>query len=282
MSWFQYKELNAAKDKTFRIIQITDCHLFRHGSGDTYHGVDSEAYLTRVLKHLSEQFAHGKTLDCVVVTGDITQDHSRESYLVLRDLCQQYLADTTIAWLPGNHDELDMLSGCFAEPPFITAKQLQLGHWQLVLLNTKGPTPAGWLAPDHLAEIELTMGQLDDSTHVAVFCHHHLLPVGGYIDKHIASNGEQLLGLLRGFNAVKCISHGHVHQEKETVFKRCSSGLASSGLSDLCLWATPSTSMQFLVNNMTGGNDDRGPGYRYFELHPSGQVDSKVTFLIES
>jgi Icc protein len=107
---------------------------------------------------------------------------------------------------------------------------------------------------------------------VAVFCHHHLLRVNGFIDKHILTNGEALLNLLKGFSQVKSIAHGHVHQQRETIIER-------HGDDNLHLWATPSTSVQFKPNSHDKGNDDLGPAFRQFALHPDGSIDSQVVWL---
>lgn len=286
MRWFEHKKLftqskqeDKQEDKQgnhqdnhqghkappFRLVQITDCHLL--STDDGYHGIDSTAYLRQVLSHLSTM-----SLDCVVVTGDITQDHTDGSYQILRDLCRVYLSDTPVAWLPGNHDELDCLYNHYNQPPFISEKHLQLGDWHILLLNSKGPTPAGVVTDTHLAELKTVLEQLEPEQPVAVFCHHHLLAMNGYIDKHIMSNGQDLLALLKDYGEVKCISHGHVHQAKETLIKRAEHD-------DIRLWATPATSMQFAVNNNDGGIDDKGPAFRYFELGNDGQVLSEVVWL---
>lgn len=267
MNWFQEKRLadQPAQGRCFRLAQLTDCHLFADGA--LWHGIDSSAYLTRVLAHLSRQH-----WDCVVVTGDISQDHSAASYRKLQTLCQHYLSTTPVAWLPGNHDELAQLQAYCQQPPFITQKQLHLGNWQLLLLNSKGPTPAGLMTASDLAQLRHILQQLPPQHNVAVFCHHHVLPVGGYIDKHIMHNGEALLALLAEFGQVKCISHGHVHQQKETLIPRPQDEA-------LRLWATPSTSIGFTADNEKCGVDDCGPGFRCFELWPDGRVHSEVVWL---
>jgi Icc protein len=209
--------------------------------------------------------------DAVVVSGDISQDHSIAAYEILRDLCQRYLGTTAVAWLPGNHDELAALQSCYGQAPFVVEKHLQLGDWQLLLLNSKGPTPAGLMSQTHLAQLHKLLQQLPSASPVAVFCHHHLLPLGCYIDIHKMANGEALLALLSGFEQVRCISHGHVHQQRETLIKRPQN-------SDIQLWATPSTAVQFNSDKARLGIDDKGPAFRYFELTMDGKVHSDVVW----
>ncbi len=256
----------ATQHKPLKIAQITDCHLLINGG--TYEGVDSKASLRSVMVKLAEQ-----KWDCVVITGDVTQDHTPGSYEILADYCRSYLKDTLVAWLPGNHDEIDCLNRHFCQPPFTTAKHLKLGHWHVLMLNTKGPTPSGYISAEHFGEITQVLNTIKADESVLVFCHHHLLPVNGYIDKHIASNGESLLNLLKAYEQVKCIAHGHVHQQRHTLLER-------SGFDDIHLWATPSTSAQFALNSMVRGNDERlGPAFRCFELGAGAQVLSNVDWL---
>ncbi len=268
MHWFESRTLSSSSSSRagFRLIQITDCHL--RSDGETYHGVDSAAYLARVLLAVKAQQP-----DAVVVTGDITQDHTPESYLILRDLCRQILNDIPVAWLPGNHDELDCLFDSFSEPPFTPAKLLGCGggcnSWQVLLLNSKGSTPSGVVSATHLAQIKTILQQLPQTQPVAVFCHHHLLPMNGYIDKHIMANGEALLALLSEFPQVKCISHGHVHQPQETIISR-------QQVDDIYLWATPSTSIQFKPGSYAADVEDSGPAFRRFDLSVDGQGNSRV------
>jgi Icc protein len=256
----------ATDAQPLKIAQITDCHLLINN--ETYGGVDSKARLQSVMVKLAEQ-----DWDCVVVTGDVTQDHTPGSYEILADFCRTYLKAIPIAWLPGNHDEIDCLNRHFSQPPFTTAKHLKLGHWHVLMLNTKGPTPSGNISAAHFGEITQVLNSIKQDESVAVFCHHHLLPVNGYIDRHITSNGESLLNLLKAYEQVKCIAHGHVHQQRHTLLER-------KGYDDIDLWATPSTSVQFAVNSKVRGNDDSlGPAFRYFELGAGAQVLSNVDWL---
>jgi Icc protein len=266
MGWFTVRtDIPQLKAKPLKIAQITDCHLLINGG--TYEGVDTKARLQSVMVKLTEQ-----DWDCVVVTGDVTQDHTPGSYEILADYCRSYLKDTIVAWLPGNHDEIDCLNRHCSKPPFTRAKHLKLGHWHVLMLNTKGPTPSGKVSAEHFDEITQLLNSIKPDEPVLVFCHHHLLPVNGYIDKHITSNGESLLNLLKAYEQVKCIAHGHVHQQRHTLLARA--------YDDIHLFATPATSVQFAVNSMVRGNDDNlGPAFRYFELGAGAQVLSDVVKL---
>jgi Icc protein len=267
MVWFNTTQLpvSVLPERPVRIAQITDCHLLSENG--TYHHLDTRVSLQRVIKVLAEQH-----WDAVMVTGDITQDHTSASYQILADFCQQYLANVPVAWLPGNHDELDCLNRWLSQPPFVGAKHLKLGRWHVLMLNSKGPTPAGVITQEHLIEIKQLLDNVTKDEPVAVFCHHHLLPVNGFIDRDILTNGESLLNLIKSYRQVKWLAHGHVHQQKQTIINRQCGG-------EIQLLATPSTSVQFKPNSFAKGNDDLGPGFRWFELYDNGHFTTDVTWL---
>lgn len=265
MGWFtQQHRLEAAGH--LRVAQITDCHLRSDDLG--YEGIDSTDSLVQVLQHMAtEQF------DCVFITGDISQDHTDASYQLLAQLCRQYLPDTFVARLPGNHDEPECLDKWMSEPPFVPVNHFYWHDWHILQLNSKGPTPAGWISEQHFAELGDILAGVASNHHVAVFTHHHPLPMGAYIDKHILQNGEQLMRVLGGFAQVKFVAHGHVHQEAQGQY-------ATQSGHHIHMYATPSTSMQFAARSLKRANDEAlGPGYRIFELFSGGGVSSEVVWL---
>jgi Icc protein len=283
MSWFKsvvsdlgLKHLNnQGQPSHLRIAQLTDCHLLV--APGRYEGVDSLANLHRVLAQIKAQ-----NYDLVVVTGDITQDHTLASYQLLAQACEHYLPQTMVVWLPGNHDDIDDLHTTLSNEPMNPAKHVSLGNWHILMLNTKGPTPSGVVCEQHLNQIEKRLDGIKPQQHVLAFCHHHPLPVNGYIDKHILQNGEQLLVLLAKYPQVKCLAHGHVHQARVTAIN--SDGLPTPVEKPQCqtgftLLATPATSIQFKVNSLLKANDHGGPAFRDFKLFDDGTFETAVVWL---
>ncbi len=62
-------------NNTFVVAQFSDCHLFADKQA-THFGANVWQNLTKVLADISQR----KNIDCVVFTGDLTQDHSELSY----------------------------------------------------------------------------------------------------------------------------------------------------------------------------------------------------------
>lgn len=264
MAWFTDKK-PFDKPGPLKLAQISDCHL--SCDGGLFHGIDAEASLRRVLQRLSQT-----PFDCVFVTGDISQDHTDASYQLLGRLCEQYLPNTCVARLPGNHDELACIDLWLSQSPMTKANHFTWQNWHILQLNSKGPTPSGWICEQHFSQIYRCLADIPDDHHVGVFCHHHPVPIGAYIDKHILTNGERLLACLTEHPQVKFLAHGHVHQQDEKVIQ------GPQG-NEIKLLATPSTSMQFAAGSKVRANDDLGPAYRTFELSTSGQWQSEVIWL---
>ena len=90
------------------IIQITDCHLFKHEDKQGYSGVAPFHSLKRVLQHAVSWASAQNTMASVLllITGDISGDDSLESYTLFMSLMQEYADANGIAWavIPGNHD----------------------------------------------------------------------------------------------------------------------------------------------------------------------------------
>ena len=62
------------------IAHITDSHLFADKNGE-YFNVNTAAHFEQALARIAEQ-----PVDCVIFGGDLTQDHSFESYLLFSEL----------------------------------------------------------------------------------------------------------------------------------------------------------------------------------------------------
>jgi Icc protein len=184
-----------------RIAQLSDCHLLAEPSGN-YQGIEPYHTLAAALTALQTS-----NLDALILTGDLTQDHSVASY-------QHYLtllAEVSIPvfWLPGNHDDSDVMNDVFNQPPFQPEKQLMVAGWQLLLLDSTGPTPAGYFPAERLQQLQHQL--LAHKQPCWLFAHHHPAPIGSSIDRHGWQNAEPFWQLVQQHTQVKGITHGHCH-----------------------------------------------------------------------
>jgi Icc protein len=228
----------------WRCYQISDCHFLADPEG-YYQGIQPFRHLERLLATL-EPYP-------LILTGDLTQDHSEASYQLLADLLKNW--PSPVFYLPGNHDDPALMAKVFAAAPFHSAKEIWCAGWQLLLLSTKGETPAGSF--DNQRRQALT-ARLQDQPHRAawLFCHHHPKPIGSSIDEHGLVESAEFCQLLDNTSKVKGLAHGHCHyayhQPSETwqivgcpassvQFKLAPEWLTEDQGPQACLW-------QFAVN----------------------------------
>lgn len=196
MSSYQFKSPHKV-----RIAQLSDCHLVADPA-ELYQGIQPYHSLAAVLTALV--YSH---LDALILTGDLTQDHSQASY-------QHYLTllealRIPVFWLPGNHDDHQQMSDLFQQPPFRSEKRLLAAGWQLLLLDSTGPTPAGYFPAERRQQLQQQLIECQQPSWL--FAHHHPAPIGSSIDRHGWQNAEPFWHLLRQHEQVQGIAHGHCH-----------------------------------------------------------------------
>jgi len=254
MAWFD--EAYSFDKSSLNIAHITDSHLFADKSGE-YFNVNTAKHFEKSLAHIAKQKP-----DCVIFGGDLTQDHSFESYLLFSDLINESALTCPVFWVPGNHDELAMLNR-ISGAQINAAKRITGNGFDLLLINSKGPTPAGWVTSNHLDEI--TQCLVSSSKSNVMFCHHNPLPINGYLDKHMLENGPQLLNILVNSNNVAALFHGHVHNEYTQSFR------------ELAVYATPASSVQFVKNTANWQQKNTGPAYRILNISSvQGELNVKT------
>lgn len=230
------------------VVQITDCHLL--GDADEiYQGIRPYHYLQRVLDGLRPE------APLLILTGDLTEDHSPASYQLLHQLLADWPAPVFL--LPGNHDERAALVMLSQQAPFRPERRLQLVGWQLWLLDTKGETPAGSFPVSRLAELQLWLSASTEQ--IFWFCHHHLLPIGSFIDRFDQQDKTGLLTLLRTEPRLRGLAHGHCHhacQQEQHEFIQV---------------GCPASSVQFL-QTPDWQTEDQGPRACRWTFHPDGEL----------
>lgn len=237
-------------DKTsYRIVQLSDCHLLADKAG-LYQGVNPYGYLLDSIRAIAQDMP-----DAVIISGDVTQDHSAASYQLLQQVVS--LLSCPVLILPGNHDDLTLLQQLRQQAPFVDEHILQLAGWQLYLMNTKGETPAGVFDLTRQQTLQQWLAKSDE--HVWLFCHHHPLPLNSFIDLHGQQHQDALWQLLSQYPRVKGIAHGHCHY----AYYRQHQGIDIVGC--------PATSVQFL-QMPDWQTQDLGPRWCEWHFAANGQV----------
>ena len=255
MAWFA--QAYTFDTRHLKLAHFTDCHLFANREGE-YFSVNTASNLAATFEFLATQ-----QLDAAIFGGDITQDHTAESYQLFSELLAQSDLTCPVFWLPGNHDEPSEYAA-IENTQILPYKKLVADGIEVLLLNSKGQTPAGWCAHSHLEELNTHLYETEN--HVLALCHHHPLPINGYLDKHILENGPQLLNALVNSEKVKALIHGHVHNDYSQSYR------------EMPVLATPATSIQFSKATPDWQQKNLGPAVRIIEFSRSA-LKTEVIWL---
>ncbi|WP_203301712.1 3',5'-cyclic-AMP phosphodiesterase [Marinobacter sediminum] len=246
------------KNRPFRVLQLTDPHLMADASGELL-GVNTRDSLDAVIAEAVK--SHGQP-DLILATGDLAQDGSEQAYRAFGDRLQVFACGS--AWLAGNHDESGVLRRVASEYQ-AHRRQIIQGGWQCLLLDSSVPGQVyGELAPSELEFLETALAE-NPELPALITLHHHPVDVGcDWMQPIGLRNREDFWQIVDRFPQVKIVLWGHIHQEQ---------GLNRNGVH---LMATPSTCIQFTTGSSAFSVEPLSPGYRWFELMPSGEFYTEV------
>ena len=257
LNTYQY---NTQQD-VFRIIQITDPHLFQDTNGELL-GINTQASFSQVLSEIQQQ---QYDYDLVLATGDLVQDNSDEGYLRFRQEVKT-LNNKMVFWIPGNHDFQPKMFEILKEETVSAKKHILLGDkWQILLLDSQVQgVPHGQLEAEELDWLKLKL-QEHPERYSLVVLHHHLLSTGSaWLDQHNLRNANELAEVLAPFKHVKALLYGHIHQQVDSEWLGYQ------------VMATPSTCIQFKADSNTFALDVAQPGWREIDLHADGHIETRV------
>ena len=257
LNTYQY---NTQQD-VFRIVQITDPHLFKDANGELL-GINTQASFSQVLSEIQQQ---QYDYDLVLATGDLVQDNSDEGYLRFRQDVKA-LNNKMVFWIPGNHDFQPKMFEILKEETVSAKKHILLGDkWQILLLDSQVQgVPHGQLEAEELDWLKLKLQEYPERYSLVVL-HHHLLSTGSaWLDQHNLRNANELVEVLAPFKHVKALLYGHIHQQVDSEWLGYQ------------VMATPSTCIQFKADSNTFALDVAQPGWREIDLHADGHIETRV------
>lgn len=236
----------------WRLVQISDCHLLADTSLQ-YRKHQPAQCLQQLVPALLDVEA-----DLIVVSGDISEDASADSYLNFQQLLTPLNCPVLV--LPGNHDCLEKLTAVgtmnWQQTP------VGLGPWEIIALNSR----IEGRAEGRLSQQELDrLARLPEQRPCIVFCHHHPLPIGTpWIDRFPLTNGSDLLQKITSQAQIKALAFGHIHQAWE------------SRSTQLHLLGCPASSVntQAGVHHFT--DDQLGPAARQIDLFADGTLTTSI------
>lgn len=196
------------KDGIVKVIQISDTHLFADDELEIF-GAKSNLTFKKVMRKIIDEDSHDA--DMVFLTGDISQDETKESYeKIAHDLSSLNLP---VYWIPGNHDDLAQLESIFMNAEnFNRQSNLSLPHWYLIFLDTKiDGRDDGLLSLAELKRLKDEIMAAQVNKKIAIIMHHHPAPVGTpLIDNYILQNNKDFWDIVTG-TKVELVICGHVH-----------------------------------------------------------------------
>jgi Icc protein len=248
-------------DAVFTVVQISDCHLGEY-PGEQLLGMDADQSLNDVLVLIA---AEQPQLDLLIVSGDLANHGSELAYQRLQHYLQRPLPvhAAPIFYLPGNHDDLNLLRDSLSVGEF--PSRTTLGDWQIIGLNSAVPKQVGGALDDEqLQALEKLLVAHTEPT-LLVLHHPPLLINCAWLDPQRVNNGDALLALVSAYPQVKAVLCGHVHQDNRFDYQH------------LPIYTTPSTCIQFLPRSDEFALDDVNPGYRWLKLFADGRLETGVS-----
>lgn len=251
------------EDKSVRLVQITDPHLFADPEGQLL-GVNTANSLNAVINTIQ---AVKYPADMLLASGDISQDYSGESYRNFVEAIKPL--NLPCHYIPGNHDDPRIMYLHMQGERVYGHRRVLAGNWQIILLDsTVRGKPGGHMAESELEIIRSAIAAEPDK-HVLLVMHHNPVLVDcAWLDQHCMENGAQFLKEMGRYPQVKGMLWGHVHQQLDTEYQGENHRLS--------LMATPSTCIQFKPLSSYFALDALQPGYRLLELKPDGSMLTNV------
>ena len=245
-------------NKPFVIAQFSDCHLFADKQAK-HLGAQVWQNLTCVLADIAQR----KDIDCIVFTGDLTQDHTELSYQHFVEGVEQANLSIPVHFVAGNHDDKFLLNKYLKAPTFSTDKKINHDYWQIHLLESKSGTPSGLVSQQHL---KLLSAQIENDKFQLLMMHHHPIKVGYYIDKHGLLEHQLFWNKIAQLNEqkmnIKAIACGHVHRAVHL------------SKFNVDVYTCPATSVQFGDTKEKVGS--LLPSYQLLSLESDGTVTNEI------
>ncbi|GAB4467014.1 MAG: 3',5'-cyclic-AMP phosphodiesterase [Elainellaceae cyanobacterium] len=243
------------------IVQLTDTHLFADEQGEM-RGWQTARSLRAVLSFVAQRQPRP---DLLLLTGDLSQDETEDSYRVLLRLIAPL--GIPALWLPGNHDQaIAAMERVLSVFPASPQKCVQQGGWNLVLLDSSQRNEvSGRLSDDSLCWLDDQLHQFADLP-ALVALHHPPLAIGSaWMDTIGLQNREALFATLDRHSQVKLVVFGHIHQ----AFDQMRQGVRYLGAPSTCVQFSPSVD-EFSIDTT------RQPGFREITLYPNGSYQTQV------
>lgn len=243
-----------------RLLQLSDLHIASPLT-DPVGSAEYLALLQAVVAHARQRWP---VLDGVVLTGDLSQEGSAESYAALQTVLLPWAVP--LYCVAGNHDlaavmRQHLVSGLIQMPP-----RWVCTSWQSLFLDTTQPLQVqGYLGPNRLQALNAQLAATPPHLHTLIWMHHPPFSVGNvWMDALALTDATAFWTVVTQYPQVKAVLCGHVHQ-------------AFTGLyQGIRVFTAPSTNRQFKPGCEQFELDALGPGYRWLLLADDGTLSTGI------
>ncbi len=186
-----------------KVVQISDIHLAKDPDYRIYGLVNTQDTFIDVLNQVKAEKP-----DLVIVSGDISQDGSAESYSRLKEQLQTLNCEVLIIY--GNHDnptamQNNLIGNNIKHIPY---KWTTIGTF-IFCDSYKENFDTGLIGASDLVNLENYLKSFSDCI---IVIHHHFVKLNTFIDKYILENHAEFIALLEQYQSkIKLCITGHVH-----------------------------------------------------------------------
>lgn len=194
------------------ILQLSDTHILRQGALVSSR-LDTADTLTRLVTRINSIRSQIGPVDALLISGDLSDDGSAESYARLKTLIAPLDLPTYV--IAGNHDARAPMRAAFANDLPVDGPlnwRRRIGDIQLIGLDTlvEGQA-AGKLSSDSLSFLQDALSDAAGSP-ILLALHHPPFACGiGFLDEIGLTNGQALHDIVAGYPGELRIVCGHIH-----------------------------------------------------------------------
>ena len=243
-----------------KLVHITDMHLSK-SKESLYKEVNPFDSYNEVLTNIKK--SNWKP-DALIVTGDISNDGSIESY---NNAFNEFISlKIPVLCIPGNHDCKENLITCLSEN--ISSRLQIISDWVFIGLDTSlKENPSGFLNSNELSTLKTHIEKHCKKNIIICLHHQPVLINSKWIDDIGLENKEEFFEMIEKYKNIKGIFFGHIHQE------------FNSNINNISIYGTPSTCKQFKPRKKKFELDVLPPAYRRIELSRNGTINSDVVWI---
>lgn len=240
-------------------VHITDTHILDKPE-TIFHGLNTKESFESVLSASLERYPG---IDFVLLTGDISQTGTRDSYALFQSSING--VDPPVYCIPGNHDTPGLLQEVIPSCPNDSVSVIDLGPFSLILLNSRVQNEEyGLLSSRCLEQLRDHLSNNQDQFNIIAVHHPPMSIHSEWLDKIGLRNKKQFLALLSQCSWRTLLLFGHVHQEVD------------QQIDGLRLLSTPSTCYQFHPKEKEMRRVYSPPCYRFVRVEATGKVETRV------